>query len=177
LRNQALHYCINIDKIETAQDRASVLSQIPSQAAKPLQKLLTTLSGKPFADFLKELESVAEVCQLQLKPVDKKRERQLLLTHREAFMTQLTSETNPATVLHIIVVLLYMKKYSVVVHAPGRCVSMILSKLKSQIPAEDFEKLSELQVLVVKFLTKEQPDTDKLLAEKLQTAKQIVLGS
>lgn len=52
------------------------------------------------------------------------------MMHRQTFMDQLTTETNPAAVFHLVVVVLYLKKFGVVVHAAGRSVPVIFNKLK-----------------------------------------------
>lgn len=153
-----------------------------------------------------ELEPVADKCQLQLRPLDKKREkyvpnivclfvfffeslivvfilhRQLLFTHRQAFMDQLTTETNPATAFHLVVVLLYLKKNNAVVHAPGRSVATILAKLKPDLPPATFNLLSELQGKVVKYLTDKQnnpagvSEVETELTARLAELKALVLN-
>lgn len=91
-------------------------------------------------------------------------------------MDQLTKETNPAAALHLVAVLLYLKKSSAVVHAPGRCVSLLISKVKDQLSAESSKLLLEFQGLVVKHLTAPDDPTQNALNEKLPQLKELVLG-
>jgi hypothetical protein len=52
------------------------------------------------------------------------------MTHKQTFLDQLVTETNPAAVFHLVVILLYLKKNGVVVHAAGRSVPMVFNRLK-----------------------------------------------
>lgn len=130
--------------------------------------------------FNEALEAAAEKLELQLRPLDKKQEKvrcrhtdtlsdatqTLLSTHRATLLSQLDTEQNPATCLHLVVVLLFMKKRNALVHIPGRSVSSVLGQLKvngrdrrdaSDVPQEElpppvYNQLNTYQSCVVKFL-------------------------
>lgn len=107
-------------------------------------------------------------------------QRQLIIAHREALMQQLTQENDPPTCLHLVVVLLVLKKHSIVIHAPGRTVANILAKLKQDIPQENHAQLAEYQSQVVKYLLQKQTKPDAQPSEdlinQLPKIKEIVLG-
>jgi len=176
LANQAMHHCISVKEIKTPSDQSEVLTHLPSQVSTPLSKLIKTLTGKSVNDFILQLEVVADICQLRFKQLDKKSERQLLFTHRQMLLDQLAKETNPATSFHLVVVLLFAKKFSVVAHVPGRAISSILTKLKPAVPSDVFALLTEFQTLVIQFLTSSNPQIQSQLEMKMPALKELVLG-
>lgn len=126
---------------------------------------------------MNELDNVADLCQIRFKKVDKKKEKQLLLKHRQTFMDQLIAETDPPTAFHLVIVALYLKVFGVVVHAPPRCLSLMLTKLKPHLSPEQTSFLQEYQSWVTIFLTnKTDTSTQQKLNEKLPQLKEIVLG-
>lgn len=92
-------------------------------------------------------------------------------------MDQLITETDPGTCFHLVLVLLYLNHFSVVLHTPPRCLSLMLNKLKQSIAPEIHSFLQEYQTLVTIFLTnKDDLATKKKLTEKLPNLKEIILG-
>jgi len=181
LENQALNNYIKLDKkITTMNDQTSLLSQLSGSTVPLLQKLISSCNGKSIAEFLSAFDTAADAIGLQCKQYDKKRERQLIAAHREALMQQLTQENDPATCLHLVVVLLVLKKHSVVIHAPGRTVANILTKLKPDVPQEVHSLLNDYQSHVVKYLLQKQTNPDappnETLVSLLPKIKEIVLG-
>jgi len=178
ITNQVEYNMIDVDKNKLSTNAISVLPQLPKNVSSILEKMVQSLSGKTTEAFLKELDIVSEKLQYQLKKFDKKRERQLLLTHRQALMDQLTKESNGATAFHLVLVILYLKKHSVMVHVPGRSLSTLLNKLQPDVTEANFNLLVEFQGLVTKFLTQKQADAQvqTSLNEKLPLIKQLVLG-
>jgi len=178
ITNQVEYNMIDVDKAKLSTNPISILPQLPKSVSSILEKMVQSLSGKTTEAFLKELDGVAEKLQYQLKKFDKKKERQLLLTHRQALMDQLTKETNGSTAFHLILVILYLKKHSVMVHVPGRSLSTLLNKLKADVTEPNFNLLVEYQGLVTKFLTQKQPEPQLLtsLTDKLPAIKELVLG-
>lgn len=99
------------------------------------------------------------------------------MTHKQAFMDQLFSETHPGICFHLVIVLLYLKKFNVVVHTPPRCLSLMLNKMKDSLTPEIFSFLQQYQSLVTMFLTnKDDLGTQQKLLEKLPNLKEIALG-
>ncbi len=91
-------------------------------------------------------------------------------------MDQLVTETNPATVFHLVLVLLYLKKNNVVIHAPGRSLAPILAKLKGDIPPTTFSLLNDFQTKVIKYLTDKTSELENELVARLPELKAIVLN-
>jgi hypothetical protein len=124
---------------------------------------------------LANLESSEDKFEIQLRPLDKKRERQLLQVHRQALLDQLVAETNPATAFHLTVILLFLKKRNAVLHAPGKSIATVLANLKPDLPAPVFTQLSTYQSKVIKFLTGDK-EIEASLQQDLPPLKELVLG-
>ncbi|XP_076872820.1 E3 UFM1-protein ligase 1 isoform X2 [Brachyhypopomus gauderio] len=136
----------------TAEMRLKVLGKLPDDIKAPLTKLHNSLNGKNIEGFLCNLETCAEECGFLLKKVDKKREKQALLLHRQALLQQLKQAEEPALVLHLVSVLLFQGTTNHMLHAPGRCVPSILGALQPKLPQDQYELLMRYQSLVVKHL-------------------------
>eukprot|EP00795_Rhopilema_esculentum_P017681 gene17681-9336_t len=124
------------------------------------ENLLTLADNESFTtenldDFFDQLETItaSEYCDVLLKKVDKKKERQLAFNHRQALLDQLDRETEPAMALHLVVVILFQFQTSCVIHAPGRCVPQIINFLQQYLNPDDFEQLNRYQSLVIKQLS------------------------
>lgn len=174
--NQAQHFMITVKETDSSVDQAAIISQLPKPIAEPLTKLTKTLTGKSIKDFFSQLDLVGDSSQLRLKPLDKKLEKQLLITHRQTMMDQLINETNPATCFHLVVVLLYLKKFNVVVHVPGKTIATLVSKLKEVITPEIYSQLTNFQASVIQYLTNKNPSLEQELQENTPKLKEIVLG-
>uniref|UniRef100_A0A7N6BAG4 E3 UFM1-protein ligase 1 n=1 Tax=Anabas testudineus TaxID=64144 RepID=A0A7N6BAG4_ANATE len=111
----------------------------------------SSITNETIEDFLTNLETCAEVCGFMLKKGDKKKERQALFLHRQAFTEQLKEAEDPALILHLTSVLLFQAIFHCMLHAPGRCVPQIISTLTGRI-SEQQQLLSAYQSLVVKQL-------------------------
>nr|XP_057942528.1 E3 UFM1-protein ligase 1 [Doryrhamphus excisus] len=137
----------------TNEVRVKILGKLPDELKVPLMKLHNCLNGKSMEEFVKQLESSAEVCGFMLKKADKKKEKQALLLHRQTLTEQLKETEDPALVLHLTSVLLFQDSTHCILHAPGRCVPQIIGTLTGRIPMEKHQLLSVYQSLVVKQLT------------------------
>uniref|UniRef100_A0A7N6FJ23 E3 UFM1-protein ligase 1 n=1 Tax=Anabas testudineus TaxID=64144 RepID=A0A7N6FJ23_ANATE len=135
----------------TNEVRLKIVGKLPEETKGPFMKLHNCLNGKTIEDFLTNLETCAEVCGFMLKKGDKKKERQALFLHRQAFTEQLKEAEDPALILHLTSVLLFQAIFHCMLHAPGRCVPQIISTLTGRI-SEQQQLLSAYQSLVVKQL-------------------------
>ncbi|KAI0226546.1 E3 UFM1-protein ligase 1 [Lamellibrachia satsuma] len=146
----------------TPEGRLKLLSKIHDKTRIILTKMHASLNGKNLEDFLQQLELMCATDQLEvlLKKPDKKKERQLVLSHREMLREQLRQEDSPAMVLHLVAVLLVQFHKQCLLHAPGRCVPQILTLLRGHLVPEDYDTLLRYQDLVVKQMKLQQNDND-----------------
>eukprot|EP01117_Protostelium_nocturnum_P005705 TRINITY_DN205_c1_g1_i2.p1 TRINITY_DN205_c1_g1~~TRINITY_DN205_c1_g1_i2.p1 ORF type:complete len:738 (-),score=341.84 TRINITY_DN205_c1_g1_i2:37-2250(-) len=165
-------------ELKTPSEQSKIMAQLPASLSDSIKKLNATLNEKSSEKFTETLESLADRLELHLKPLDKKSEKSLLSTHRQTWMDQLNAETNPATCLHLVVLLLFLKKKGAALHIPGRSVSSVITQLKADLPAPVHAQLLAFQAKVVKFLNteKEESQLQEDLTEDVSALKELVLG-
>ena len=71
--------------------------------------------------------------------------RQLIFNHRQALLESMTSETDPAMLLHLASVVLFQTFTQAIIHVPGRCVPQVITFLKQHMEDRKYVKLVELQ--------------------------------
>ncbi|XP_062511151.1 E3 UFM1-protein ligase 1-like isoform X2 [Corticium candelabrum] len=148
----------------TTETRAQVLVQLPAGVKSPVVKLHNSLNSQTIDEFFDRLIVVCEqdVCQFMLKKVDKKRERQVVFSHRQSLMEQLKREEEAAMALHLTTVILFMQQTHCMIHAPGRCVPHIITFLADKLPPEQYKVLSDYQSLVLQqLMVSRQSDGEK----------------
>ncbi|XP_062858526.1 E3 UFM1-protein ligase 1 [Trichomycterus rosablanca] len=142
----------------TAEFRLKILTKLPDEIKAPLMKLNTSLNGKSIEDFLCSVEAAAEDCGVLLKKGDKKREKQVMMVHKNSLMEQLKAADDEALVLHLSVLLMFQQHMHCMLLAPGRCVSNIIYTLQSKIPQEQYQLLAQYHSLVVKRLVEKKTE-------------------
>ncbi|XP_078669883.1 E3 UFM1-protein ligase 1-like isoform X2 [Branchiostoma floridae x Branchiostoma belcheri] len=147
---------VNDPKAITIEMRFKLISNLPEHIKEPMTKLHTSLAGKQVDEFLSALETVAGEMQVMLKKADKKKERQLVFNHRQSLSEELGREEEPATVLHLAVLLMFQQVSHAMVHAPGRCVPLVISHLQQHLSAEQHGKLTDFQDLVIRCVKAKQ---------------------
>ncbi|XP_053396897.1 E3 UFM1-protein ligase 1-like isoform X3 [Mercenaria mercenaria] len=142
----------------TNESRVKLIGKLPSNIQGDLQKLNTSLNGKSLDDFFNALDVLCGPSHLSIlfKKPDKKKERQLTFSHRQALCEQLTSETDAAMTLHLACVVLFHKFTQCILHVPGKCVPQIILFLKDHMEPEKFKEFTTLQDLVIAQLQKQQ---------------------
>jgi len=142
------------DEVFSPEIRLKLLKSLPDKWKVPLAKLNSTLTGKSLEDFHTNLDVLlsAEYCDVVVKKVDKKKERQLLFNHRQCLIDQLERESEPPMALHLAVAILFTYHTNTLLHAPGRCIPQILNYLTAHLPISDHKVLSDYQDLVIQLL-------------------------
>ncbi|XP_057308369.1 E3 UFM1-protein ligase 1 homolog isoform X1 [Hydractinia symbiolongicarpus] len=145
----------------TAETRLKLLSKLPEQWKSALTKLNSSL-GKDCEDFYTQFDRVAaaDYCDILIRKIDKKKERQLLFNHRQALIEELNRETEPAMALHLACIILFQYHTNTLLHAPGRCVPQIITYLQNNVSVNDFKKLSDYQNLVIQQLSKKRTKSE-----------------
>lgn len=83
--------------------------------------------NKTIDDFVLATERVLKVCSMIVKKVDKKKDRQLIVQHREKLLEQLQQCSEPALILHLSTLILFITLSGCILHASGKFVSQILA--------------------------------------------------
>lgn len=81
---------------------------------------------------------------------------------RENTKLSLESESDPATILHLTLTLLFCQATGLILNSPGRCVPNILEHLKPSISSETFAKLIHFQSKPHKDIFKERDQLFKI---------------
>jgi hypothetical protein len=163
----------DVNLFNSVAERNQALVKLPVVVQQNLQKLYGA-TQTTVADYLQILETVADKFEIQVRPLDKKSERNLFLTQKFTLCDQLGKEENPGVVLHLAVVLLMMKKHNIVVHPPGKFVITLLTKLKDNLDISTFQKLSEFSNRVVTFLASKQTAIPPELQQSTEEIKTLI---
>ena len=78
-----------------------------------------------------------------VKKVDKKKDRQLIVQHREKLLEQLQQCLEPALILHLTALILFTTISGCILHASGKFVSQILSFINSSMSDEQNKLLTQ----------------------------------
>nr|CAD7430774.1 unnamed protein product [Timema monikensis] len=143
------------DKEITAEVRTRITNEAPNNATEPLQKLHKCLTGSSVDDYLACVEVAlgTGICDMILRKLDKRKERPMVHSHRQALLEQLSTCTDPALVLHLASLLLFQAVSQTMLHASGRFVFNILTHLASHLAADTFNSLQLYHDLVLKLLS------------------------
>lgn len=127
------------------QFRQKLINELPQDLKSPLQNLLKTSQGANVEEYICAVESALEACDVVLKKVDKKKEKNLASQQRHSLIEQLNSANDPALVLHIAVLMLFHSVTQTTLNASGRFVPQIIAFLQPHLPGPTAELLLTLQ--------------------------------
>ncbi|XP_059057387.1 E3 UFM1-protein ligase 1 homolog [Achroia grisella] len=164
---------VQVDTL-TVEQRNKIINDLPDEYKKPLAALNNTLLDQNMELFYQSVDVCLSECGMILKKVDKKKDKLLILNHREKLIAELEVCGEPALCLHIAVLAIFTILTQSMLHASGRQVPIIISFLKTQIKEEDFKRLQCYHELVTKFLTssaEEKIDIEDKLKEELPALK------
>ncbi|EDV25034.1 uncharacterized protein TRIADDRAFT_25797 [Trichoplax adhaerens] len=150
--------------------RSSALEKFPNNVKKAASALEKSLSGKDVEQFFDALDVVLgpSICQIMIKKLDKKKERQIIFNHRQSLIEQLNKESKPAMCLHLCTLLLFQRHTQCMIHAPGRCIPQIISFLKQHLTDEQYKTIYEYQQLIIQSI---QQSSDKQKPEMSEEPK------
>lgn len=99
--------------------------------------------NKTIDDFVLATEAVLKTCSMIVKKVDKKKERPLILQHREKLLEQLQQCSEPALILHLSALILFTTLSGCILHASGKFVSQILQFINASMTDEQNTLLTQ----------------------------------
>ncbi|KAL3530680.1 hypothetical protein ACH5RR_010002 [Cinchona calisaya] len=133
-------------------DRATIAKSFPGPLSVKALALVEALEAKRVETFMTALRAIAEESGLMLKKLDKKLERTLLHSYRKDLMSQISAETDPISLLPKVVSLLYVQIHGRALQAPGRAISIAVSRLKEKLDDPAFKVLVDYQAATVSLL-------------------------
>ncbi|KAJ4833996.1 hypothetical protein Tsubulata_016528 [Turnera subulata] len=134
-------------------ERTSIAKSFPGSLSKKAFSVAEALEGKRVDAFMTTLREMAEESGLVLKKLDKKLERTLLHSYRKDLTAQVSAETDPVALLPKVVSLLYIQLHNKALQAPGRAISVAISRLKDKLDNSAFKILSDYQSATVTLLS------------------------
>ncbi|CAF0946717.1 unnamed protein product [Brachionus calyciflorus] len=151
--------------------RSKLIQKLKDPFKHKFTELNQALANKSCSEVIDLIEKVAiEALELSIKK-DQKREKEVLLQLRESTKESLNEEKDPATVLHLVCLLLFYFSTNQFLNAPGRCVPNILEFLRTNLIDETYTKLIYFQNVIIENVTKGKANeesnviTDELVNE------------
>ncbi|XP_076035805.1 UFM1 specific ligase 1 [Oratosquilla oratoria] len=158
------------DKALTPEARVKIISKLDDAIKEPMASVHKTLTGASLEDFFSCADSALSAADIMLKKKDHKKDRQMLIHHREGLIEQLQGSMDTALTLHLASLILFHSVTGHMLHASGKFVPQILGYLKDHLPAEIGEILLEYQGNVMKSLkNKDNAELQSEVLGKLET--------
>lgn len=161
----------------TTEQRAKIVNELSNDFKSVLSKNITTLSGASIEEFLETAEACLSVAGVTLKKIDKKKDRTIILCHKHGLLDQLSNSSDPAVVLHLTCLALYTIITQTMLHASGKFINDIVKLLQSHLPVEIYKKITDYQLLVMKYLnTEAESEERKDILEELMSGIEDIKG-
>jgi len=118
----------------TPESRQKILTNVTAEPLKTaLTKINASLSESSIIEFLTQAENLAAEMQILVKKVDKKKDKQLLQSHRAAILEKLQQEQDSAILLHLAVSLAFQNVHQAMLHCSGRMIPQIIAFLSPKL--------------------------------------------
>ncbi|CAK9143983.1 unnamed protein product [Ilex paraguariensis] len=114
--------------------------------------VVEALEGKRVETFMTALRAMVEESGLSFKKLDKKLERTLLHSYRKDLTSQVSADTDPVSLLPKVVSLLYIQVHGKALQAPGRAISVAVSRLKDKLDDSAYKILVDYHGATVTLL-------------------------
>ncbi|KAI3507805.1 hypothetical protein L1887_22800 [Cichorium endivia] len=134
-------------------DRIALAKKFEGPLSVKAIAVVEGLEGKSVEAYMTALRAFIDECGLTVKKLDKKLERSLLHSYRKDLSGQVSGETDPVTILPKVVSLLYIQFYGRALQAPGRAISVAISKLKDKLDESAYKTLEDYHAATVTLLT------------------------
>ncbi|KAH7560925.1 hypothetical protein ACOSQ2_016840 [Xanthoceras sorbifolium] len=182
----------NTESISLSSGERTVLAKsFPGLLSKKALAVVEALEGKQVETFMTNLREMVEESGLHLKKLDKKLERTLLHSYRKDLTSQVSAETDPIALLPKVVSLFYIQIHNKALQAPGRAISVAVSRLKDKLDDSAYKILTDYQMATVTLLalmsaaTGDEQDcsSDRILSKRellenlMPALKGLVLGT
>lgn len=146
----------------TTEQRNRIAQECEASYKQTFGALNKSLNGN-IEDFLTAAENVLVPCSMIVKKVDKKKDKQIILTHKQGLLDQLFKSNDPSLVLHLACLVIFTIATGNMLHASGKFVSSILEFLGVEfINENDKMQLSKFHELVLQLF---KADNDETKAE------------
>ncbi|XP_067636223.1 E3 UFM1-protein ligase 1 homolog isoform X2 [Eurosta solidaginis] len=166
---------LNIKTSNLNVDQRNKITQDCSSEYKATLLELNKALNKTIDDFVAATDNVLKVCSMIIKKVDKKKDRLLIMQHKEKLLQQLNETVEPALVLHLASLILFTTVTGCILHASGKFVTQILAFIRPNLSNEQNNQLMQYHDFVLKLLqASEGSDEAKGLNEQLQSQQNAI---
>lgn len=158
-------------------DRLALAKCFPGKLSVKALTLVESLEAKRVETFMTALHALLEESGLILKKLDKKLERTLLHSYRKDLTSQISAEVDPVSLLPKVVSLLYVQIHGKALQAPGRAISVVVSRLKDKLDSSAFKVLVDYQGATVALLALTSAatgDEDDCSADRIQSKREVL---
>lgn len=135
----------------TVEQRNKIAQECDPEYKTAIAELNKSLN-KTIDDFLVATEEAMKVCSMIIKKIDKKKDRSIILQHKDKLCQQVKETEDPAIILHLVVLILFTSCSNAIIHASGKFVSNILQYLQPHLNADQNNILKQFHDLVLKLL-------------------------
>lgn len=163
----------------TYESRLKILTNVANESLKNcLTKVNATLSELSIVEFLTQAENLASELQILVKKVDKKKDKQLLQSHRAALLEKLQGEDDAAILLHLAVSLAFQNSHQAMLHCSGRMIPQLIAFLSPKMDEGLLSLISSFQEKVVKTLGKklEEEEANQVTNDLAELATKLKEG-
>ncbi|KAF5447044.1 hypothetical protein F2P56_032624 [Juglans regia] len=133
-------------------ERSALAKSFPGSLSNMAFAVVDALEGKRVETFMDAFRALVEESGLVLKKLDKKLERTLLHSYRKDLTSQVSVETDPVSLLPKVISLLYIQVHHKALQAPGRAISVAVSRLKEKVDDSAYKILTDYQTATVTLL-------------------------
>lgn len=106
-------------------------------------ELNKSLNKTSLEEFTMAVENALKTCSMIIKKIDKKKDRQVVMQHKDKLLEQLQQCHEPALILHLTVLIIFTHVTNSIIHASGKFVANILQFVKPTLSADDFQTLNK----------------------------------
>ncbi|KAK7257759.1 hypothetical protein RIF29_31973 [Crotalaria pallida] len=158
-------------------DRVAISRNFPGALSKKALAVAEALEGKRVEIFMDAFRTLTEESGLPLKKLDKKLERTLLHSYRKELTSQVSDETDPVSLLPKVVSLLYIQVHHKALQAPGRAISVAISRLKDKLDESAHKILTDYQsatVTLLALLSAAPGDEDDCTSDRILSKRELL---
>ncbi|XP_022151600.1 E3 UFM1-protein ligase 1 homolog [Momordica charantia] len=134
-------------------ERTTLAKSLPGTLSNKALTVAEALEGKRVETFVSALGDLVEESGMVFKKLDKKLERTLLHSYRKELTSQVSAEMDPIALLPKVVSLLYLQIHHKALQAPGRAISVAISRLKDKLDDSAYKILTDYQSATVTLLS------------------------
>ena len=105
---------------------------------------------------------MGEACDVMMRKVDKKKDRQTQFHHRQTLMEEVVSCQEPATILLLVSLVVFQLQTGNMLHASGKLVPIIVKYISPGLEKPEQEALETYQNLIMRHFSASGGDKDDI---------------